>query len=106
MKTHNTELFGIECPIVQGGMHYAGKAELSSAVSNAGEDDVPNFILLPLAAGQLTGPFIASGGMANGRSLVAGLIHDISAVRALVSRIVSEARALVDKRLSTAMQSV
>lgn len=38
-----------------------------------GEDDVPNFILLPLAAEQLTVPFVASGGMANGRSLVAAL---------------------------------
>lgn len=38
-----------------------------------GEDDVPNFILLPLAAEQLKVPFIASGGMADGRSLVAAL---------------------------------
>lgn len=38
-----------------------------------GEDDVPNFILLPLAARQLKVPFIASGGMADGRSLVAAL---------------------------------
>ncbi len=38
-----------------------------------GEDDVPNFILLPRAAEELTIPFIASGGMADGRSLVAAL---------------------------------
>ena len=38
-----------------------------------GEDDVPNFILLPLAAEALKIPFIASGGMADGRSLVAAL---------------------------------
>ena len=38
-----------------------------------GEDDVPNFILLPLAAEKLTIPFLASGGMADGRSLVAAL---------------------------------
>ena len=38
-----------------------------------GEDDVPNFILLPRAAEELKVPFIASGGMADGRSLVAAL---------------------------------
>ena len=38
-----------------------------------GEDDVPNFILLPRAAEELKIPFIASGGMADGRSLVAAL---------------------------------
>ncbi len=38
-----------------------------------GEDDVPNFILLPRAADELEVPFVASGGMADGRSLVAAL---------------------------------
>ena len=188
MKTRITELFGIEHPIIQGGMHYVGFAELAAAVSNAGglgiitgltqktpellareiarcreltdkpfgvnltflpivntpdypgyiraiveggvkivetagnnpqqwmpllhehgikvihkctsvrhalkaqsigcdaisvdgfecgghpgEDDVPNFILLPRAAEELEIPFVASGGMADGRSLVAAL---------------------------------
>jgi nitronate monooxygenase len=188
MKTRITELFGIQHPIIQGGMHYVGYAELASAVSNAGglgiitgltqptpaalaneiarcndmtdkpfgvnltilpafveppyaeytdaiiqggvkivetagrnpeallprlkaagirvihkctsvrhslkaekigcdavsvdgfecgghpgEDDVPNMILLPRAAEELTIPFVASGGMADGRSLVAVL---------------------------------
>ena len=188
MKTRITELFGIAHPIIQGGMHYVGFAELASAVSNAGglgiitgltqrtpellakeiarcrdmtdkpfgvnltflptfdsppypeyidaivqggvrvvetagrspeqympqlkkagvkvihkctsvrhslkaqaigcdavsvdgfecgghpgEDDVPNFILLPRAAEALDIPFVASGGMADGRSLVAAL---------------------------------
>lgn len=36
MKTKITELFGIEHPIIQGGMHFVGFAELASAVSNAG----------------------------------------------------------------------
>jgi len=36
MKTRITELFGIEHPIIQGGMHYVGLAELAAAVSNAG----------------------------------------------------------------------
>jgi nitronate monooxygenase len=188
MKTRITELFGIEHPIIQGGMHFVGLAELASAVSNAGglglitgltqrtpadlakeiarcremtdkpfgvnltflpsvtppdypgyiesiikggvkivetagnnpqkwmpalkeagirvihkctsvrhslkaesigcdavsvdgfecgghpgEDDVPNFILLPRAGETLTIPFVASGGMADARSLVAAL---------------------------------
>jgi NAD(P)H-dependent flavin oxidoreductase YrpB (nitropropane dioxygenase family) len=38
-----------------------------------GEDDIPNMILLPRAAEELTIPFVSSGGMANGRSLVASL---------------------------------
>ncbi len=188
MKTRITEMFGIEHPIIQGGMHYVGFAELAAAVSNAGglgiitgltqktpdllaeeiarcrtmtdkpfgvnltflptvsspdypgyikaiidggvkavetagnnpqkwlpmlqeagvkvihkctsvrhalkaqtigcdavsvdgfecgghpgEDDIPNFILLPRAADELNIPFVASGGMADGRSLVAAL---------------------------------
>jgi nitronate monooxygenase len=36
MKTAITELFDIEHPIIQGGMHYVGFAELAGAVSNAG----------------------------------------------------------------------
>jgi nitronate monooxygenase len=188
MKTRITEMFGIEHPIIQGGMHYVGFAELAAAVSNAGglgiitgltqktpallaneiarcrdmtdkpfgvnltflpalaspdypgyvraiieggvkavetagnnpssvlpffkdagikvihkctsvrhslkaqsigcdavsvdgfecgghpgEDDVPNFILLPRADEELEIPFVASGGMADGRSLVAAM---------------------------------
>ena len=188
MKTAITELFGIQHPIIQGGMHYVGFAELAAAVSNAGglgiitgltqktpellakeiarcrgmtdkpfgvnltflpsftappypeyiaaireggvkivetagrspeqympalkaagikvihkctsvrhslkaekigcdavsvdgfecgghpgEDDIPNMILLPRAADELKIPFVASGGMADGRSLVASL---------------------------------
>src|SRR3546814_5121629 len=36
IKTRITELFGIEHPIIQGGMHYVGYAEMAVAVSNAG----------------------------------------------------------------------
>ncbi len=36
MRTRITELFGIEHPIIQGGMHFVGLAEMASAVSNAG----------------------------------------------------------------------
>jgi nitronate monooxygenase len=36
LKTRITELFGIEHPIIQGGMHYVGFAEMAAAVSEAG----------------------------------------------------------------------
>ena len=36
IKTKITEMFGIEHPIIQGGMHYVGFAEMASAVANAG----------------------------------------------------------------------
>jgi NADH:quinone reductase (non-electrogenic) len=45
-----------------------------------GEDDVPNFILLPRAADELKIPFVASGGMADGRSLVAALALGASGI--------------------------
>jgi len=38
-----------------------------------GEDDVTNLILLPLAARKLTIPFVASGGLGDGRGLAAAL---------------------------------
>jgi nitronate monooxygenase len=36
MKTRITEMLGIQHPIIQGGMHHVGLAELAAAVSNAG----------------------------------------------------------------------
>ena len=36
MKIRITELFGVEHPIIQGGMQWVGRAELVSAVANAG----------------------------------------------------------------------
>jgi NAD(P)H-dependent flavin oxidoreductase YrpB (nitropropane dioxygenase family) len=36
MRTRFTELMGVEYPICQGGMQWVGRAELASAVSNAG----------------------------------------------------------------------
>lgn len=40
---------------------------------HVGEDDVPNFVLIPRAAAALSIPIIASGGMATGASLVAAM---------------------------------
>jgi len=36
IRTRITEMFGIEHPIIQGGMHHVGYAEMAAAVSNAG----------------------------------------------------------------------
>lgn len=36
LKTRMTEMLGIKHPIIQGGMHYVGYAEMAAAVSNAG----------------------------------------------------------------------
>ena len=36
MQTRITDLFATEHPIIQGGMHYGGFAEIAAAVSNAG----------------------------------------------------------------------
>jgi NAD(P)H-dependent flavin oxidoreductase YrpB (nitropropane dioxygenase family) len=49
-----------------------------------GEDDIPNFILLPRAADELTIPFVSSGGMADARSLVASLAMGAENVKAAI----------------------
>lgn len=36
IRTRFTEMFGVEHPIVQGGMQWVGRAELTAAVANAG----------------------------------------------------------------------
>lgn len=217
MKTRITDLFGIEHPIIQGGMHFVGKAELASAVSEAGglgiltaltqrtpadlateidrcramtdkpfgvnltflpmvnppdypgyvqvildkgipvvetagnnpveylpalkaagvkvihkctsirhalkaqnigcdaisvdgfecgghpgEDDIPGLILLPLAAKALSVPFIASGGMADGRSLVAALALGADGIN-MGTRFVATQEAPVHQRVKQAI---
>ena len=59
MRTRITELLGIEHPIIQGGMHYVGFAELAAAVSNAG------------GLGIITGPDPADPGGPRGRDRAA-----------------------------------
>lgn len=217
MKTRITELFGIQHPIIQGGMHYVGLAELAAAVSNAGglgiitgltqrtpeqlaaeiarcremtsnpfgvnltflptvqspdypgyiraiieggvkivetagnnpqkwlpvlkehgikvihkctsvrhalkaeaigcdavsvdgfecgghpgEDDIPNMILLPRAAEELKIPFVASGGMADGRSLVAALALGADGIN-MGTRFVATQEAPVHERVKQAI---
>ena len=55
MKTRITELFNIEHPIIQGGMHFVGFSELVAAVSNAGGLGI---ITAPVSYTHLTLPTI------------------------------------------------
>ena len=80
MRTRITELFGIKHPIIQGGMHRVGYAEMAAAVSNAGRLGIITGLTQPRpedlareidrCRDMADQPF---GGMADGRSLVAAL---------------------------------
>ena len=67
-----------------------------------GEDDVPNFILLPRCAQELQVPFIASGGMADGRSLVAALALGAEGIN-MGTRFVATVEAPVHERVKQAI---
>lgn len=47
MKTRITELLGIQHPVIQGGMHYVGFAEMAAAVSNAGGLGIITALTMP-----------------------------------------------------------
>jgi nitronate monooxygenase len=47
MKTRITELFNIKHPVIQGGMHYVGFAEMAAGVSNAGGLGIITALTLP-----------------------------------------------------------
>lgn len=67
-----------------------------------GEDDIPNMILLPRAAEELTIPFLASGGMADGRSLVAALALGADGMN-MGTRFVATAEAPVHRNVKQAI---
>jgi NADH:quinone reductase (non-electrogenic) len=67
-----------------------------------GEDDVPNFILLPRAAEELKIPFVASGGMADGRSLVAALALGAEGIN-MGTRFIATKEAPVHKNVKDAI---
>ena len=67
-----------------------------------GEDDVPNFILLPRAAEELKIPFVASGGMADGRSLVAALAFGADGIN-MGTRFIATQEAPVHQRVKEAL---
>jgi nitronate monooxygenase len=67
-----------------------------------GEDDVPNFILLPRAADELKIPFVASGGMADGRSLVAALALGAEGIN-MGTRFIATKEAPVHERVKQAL---
>src|SRR5213078_4433550 len=67
-----------------------------------GEDDIPNMILLPRAAEELKIPFVASGGMADGRSLVAALALGADGVN-MGTRFIATQEAPVHERVKQAL---
>src|SRR4029077_7136548 len=67
-----------------------------------GEDDVPNFVLLNRAAETLTRPFLASGGMANGRSLAAALAIGADGIN-MGTRFIATAEAPVHQHVKDAL---
>jgi NAD(P)H-dependent flavin oxidoreductase YrpB (nitropropane dioxygenase family) len=67
-----------------------------------GEDDVPNFILLPRAADELRIPFVASGGMADGRSLVSALAMGAEGIN-MGTRFIATVEAPVHPRVKEAI---
>src|SRR6201995_3264392 len=67
-----------------------------------GEDDMPNMILLPRAADELKIPFVASGGMADGRSLVAALSLGASGIN-MGTRFVATKEAPVHENVKRAI---
>lgn len=69
-----------------------------------GEDDVPNFILLRRAADELDIPFEASGGMADGRSLVAALAMGAAGIN-MGTRFVATREAPVHQKVKDAIVS-
>lgn len=67
-----------------------------------GDDDIPNMILLPRAAEELTIPFLASGGMANARSLVAALALGADGI-AMGTRFIATQEAPVHENVKRAL---
>ncbi|MGN6308640.1 MAG: NAD(P)H-dependent flavin oxidoreductase [Xanthobacteraceae bacterium] len=67
-----------------------------------GEDDVPNMILLPRAADELKIPFVASGGMADARSLVAALAMGASGMN-MGTRFIATREAPVHENVKQAL---
>jgi nitronate monooxygenase len=67
-----------------------------------GEDDVPNMILLPRAAEELSIPFVASGGQADGRSLVASLALGADGIN-MGTRFIATQEAPVHQRVKDAI---
>ncbi|MCP4333996.1 MAG: nitronate monooxygenase [Gammaproteobacteria bacterium] len=67
-----------------------------------GEDDIPNMILLPRAAQELTIPFVASGGMADARSLVAALAMGAEGIN-MGTRFIATREAPVHARVKQAI---
>ncbi len=69
-----------------------------------GEDDIPNMILLPRAADELKIPFVASGGMADARSLVAAIAMGAEGIN-MGTRFIATVEAPVHENVKQAIVS-
>ena len=67
-----------------------------------GEDDIPNMILLPRAAEELSIPFVASGGMGNGQQLAAALSMGADGIN-MGTRFIATKEAPVHKNVKEAL---
>lgn len=67
-----------------------------------GEDDVPNLVLLPAAAQALSIPFLASGGLGNGKGLAAALCLGADGIN-MGTRFMATQEAPVHENLKQAM---
>ena len=67
-----------------------------------GEDDIPNMILLPRAAEELSIPFVASGGMGNGQQLAAALSMGADGIN-MGTRVIATKEAPVHQNVKEAL---
>ncbi len=102
IRTRFTETFGIDNPIVQGGMQWVATAERVSAVANAGalgfisDSTQPSPVQLHVGEGPRGLPI----GRRRSRHMGAvgpsqGLFQDIAPVRTSVERIIDEATEVI-----------
>jgi|GEM_PF-1679569 len=107
IKTRFTQTFGFRHPIAQGGMMWVGRAELISAVANAGALGFLTALTQPtpndLAKGLRGREGLDKGDINHGiwtAGQVQGLIEDVPTVKQLVERITHEAEQIIRKRPS------
>lgn len=92
MRTRFAEEFGVEHPIVQGGMQWVGTARLVAAVANAGALGFISALTQPT-------PVISSK-RSGAAGLSQGLIHDVPTCGDLVHRMITAAHATIGDRLA------
>lgn len=102
MRTRFTEEFGIEHPLVQGGMQWVGRAELVAAVANAGASGCSTALTQPTSEAlvkeiERCRRMLDAGIWTAG--LCQGLIHDVPTCAELVESMMTEAEELITGRM-------